>query len=155
MLCFNANSFNSSHPGAVYMCKYIYKSALGQIMACHLLPGHYLNHCWNIANWTLRKILQWNLNQNTKLFIHDNAFKMWSVKWRPFGPGLDLLTFQLKCCSHVYIYPKHSHQTCLQMVSYLTVYLFTPNLVKLLVRPPGFSRLCKQKCGNFIWISNW
>ena len=26
-----------------------------------------------IVNWTLRSKLQWNFNQNTKLFIHENA----------------------------------------------------------------------------------
>ena len=32
-------------------------------------PSHYLNQCWSIVNWTLMN----NFNQNTKLFIHDNA----------------------------------------------------------------------------------
>ena len=34
-------------------------------------PG--LNQCWNIINWTPGNKLQWNFNQNTKLFIHENA----------------------------------------------------------------------------------
>ena len=38
-------------------------------------PSHYLNQCWLIVNWTLRNKIQWNLNQNTKLFIHENAFE--------------------------------------------------------------------------------
>ena len=33
---------------------------------------YYLNKCW-IFNGTLRNKLQWNFNQNTKLFIHENA----------------------------------------------------------------------------------
>ena len=33
----------------------------------------YLNQCWEIVYWTLRNKLQWNFNQNTKLFIHKNA----------------------------------------------------------------------------------
>ena len=37
------------------------------------MPGHYLNQCWGIVNWTLRNKLQWNFNKNTKLLIHRNA----------------------------------------------------------------------------------
>ena len=45
-----------------------------------LSPGrrqlsHYLNQCWNIVNWTLRNKLQWNLNRNSNIFIHENAFE--------------------------------------------------------------------------------
>ena len=36
-------------------------------------PGHYLNQCWIIVNWTLRNKIQWNLNQNSKLFFHEHA----------------------------------------------------------------------------------
>ena len=32
-------------------------------------------HCWLIVNWTLKNKPQWNWNQNTKLFIHKNAFE--------------------------------------------------------------------------------
>ena len=39
-------------------------------------PSHYLNQSWFIVYyWTLRNKLQWNLNQNTKLVIHENAFE--------------------------------------------------------------------------------
>ena len=38
-------------------------------------PSHYLNQCWVIVNWTLWNKVQWNFNQNTKLFIHENAFE--------------------------------------------------------------------------------
>ena len=31
--------------------------------------------CWLIVNWSLRNKFQWNLNWNTKLFIHENAFE--------------------------------------------------------------------------------
>ena len=37
-------------------------------------PSHYQNQCWFIVNWTLGNKLQWNQNQNTKVFIHENAF---------------------------------------------------------------------------------
>ena len=55
-------------------------SELGQhwfrywLVACSV-PSHYLNQNWLIVNWTLRNKLQWNSNQNTKLFIHENAFE--------------------------------------------------------------------------------
>ena len=49
--------------------------------------SHYLNQCWIIVYWTLRKKLHWNFNQNTKLFIHKNASENMSVKYRPFFQG--------------------------------------------------------------------
>ena len=43
-------------------------------MACRLFGAKPLsNQCWAIINWTPRNKLQWNFNQNTKLFIHENA----------------------------------------------------------------------------------
>ena len=36
-------------------------------------PSHYPNQCGFIVNWTLKNQLQWNFNQNTKIFIHENA----------------------------------------------------------------------------------
>ena len=49
-------------------------SALGFIwLVAWSAPSHCLKQCWNIVNWTLRNKLQWNFNQNTKLFIHENA----------------------------------------------------------------------------------
>ena len=37
--------------------------------------SQYLNLCCVDVNWTLKNKLQWNYNQNTKLFIHENAFE--------------------------------------------------------------------------------
>ena len=42
-------------------------------------PSHYLNQCWNIFNWTLRNKFRWNLNQNSYIFIQENAFE--NVVW--------------------------------------------------------------------------
>ena len=39
------------------------------------MPSHYLNQCWNIVNWTLTYKLQWNIDQNSCIFIQENAFK--------------------------------------------------------------------------------
>ena len=57
-----------------YMHQWI-KSALVQIMACRLFSTKPFSKpmCWVIVNWTLRNKLQLNFNQNTKLFIHENA----------------------------------------------------------------------------------
>ena len=44
-------------------------SVLVQAMAA----SHYLKQCWVIVNLTRRNELQWNLNQNTELFIQENA----------------------------------------------------------------------------------
>ena len=30
---------------------------------------------WNIVNWTLRNKLQWKFNQNSNIFIHENAIE--------------------------------------------------------------------------------
>ena len=67
---------NSSPPSAIYMCQWI-RSALVQIMACRLFGAKplYLNQCWFIVNRTLGNKLQWNFNQNTKPFSHENAFE--------------------------------------------------------------------------------
>ena len=36
--------------------------------------------CWNIFNWTLGNKLQWNLNQNSYIFIQENALE--NVVWK-------------------------------------------------------------------------
>ena len=64
---------NSSPPSAAW-------TGLGQpwfrqcLVACSA-PSHCLDQCWLIVNSTLRNKLQWNSNQNTKLFIHENAYE--------------------------------------------------------------------------------
>ena len=40
-----------------------------------LAPSHYLNQCWNIANWTLWNKLQWNFDWYSCFFIRRNAFE--------------------------------------------------------------------------------
>ena len=49
----------------------------GQVMACRLLDTKplYLTQCCIVDNYTLGHKLQGNLNQNTKLFIHENALE--------------------------------------------------------------------------------
>ena len=50
-------------------------------------PSHYLNQCWIIVNWTLRNKLQWNVDQNIKLFILKMHLKKSSTKWHHFVQG--------------------------------------------------------------------
>ena len=38
-------------------------------------PSHYLNQCWIIVNWNPRNKFQWNLDQNTIIFIQENAIE--------------------------------------------------------------------------------
>ena len=65
--------FNSPPTSAAYMRQWI-GWTLVQVMACaNSAPSHYLNQWWDIINWALRNKLQWNFNQNTKLFIQQNA----------------------------------------------------------------------------------
>ena len=45
-----------------------------------------------IFNWTPRRKLHWNSNQNTKLFIHENAYKDVVCEMAAFFPGQDELT---------------------------------------------------------------
>ena len=45
-----------------------------------LAPNHYLNQCWDFVNWNLRNKLQCNLNQNSYIFIPENAFE--TIMWK-------------------------------------------------------------------------
>ena len=38
-------------------------------------PNHYLNQCWNIANWTLGNKLLWNFKRIPCIFIEENVFE--------------------------------------------------------------------------------
>ena len=81
----NSSLSNHPHPhppSAPYMCWWT-ASALVQVMACHLFGTKPIPE----PMLTLRNKLQWNLNKNTKLFIHNNAFEISSVKWRPLVQG--------------------------------------------------------------------
>ena len=42
-------------------------------LTAHSAPSHYQTQCFDIVNWTLRSKRHWNFNQNTKLFIYENA----------------------------------------------------------------------------------
>ena len=38
-------------------------------------PSHCLYLCWLIVNWTIRNNFQWNLNQNSNIFIQEGVFE--------------------------------------------------------------------------------
>ena len=44
-----------------------------QWFVAYSAPSHHLNKCRVVFKLTLRKKLQWNFNQNTKRFNHENA----------------------------------------------------------------------------------
>ena len=37
--------------------------------------SHFLNQCWRIVNWNMGNIPQWNLDENTIIFIQQNTFE--------------------------------------------------------------------------------
>ena len=49
------------------------------LVACSA-SSHYLNQPWLIVNWTLRNRLDWNFNQNIKLFINKKC--IWKCRLR-------------------------------------------------------------------------
>ena len=46
-----------------------------QWLVAYSTPNHYPNQHWVIVNWAIGNKLQWNMNRNTKLVIHENAFE--------------------------------------------------------------------------------
>ena len=62
-----------------------------------LTPTSYLNQWWNVVNWNK---LQWNLKQNSYIFIQENAFEMSSEKWRSFCLDLNVLSVYAARPSH-------------------------------------------------------
>ena len=75
VLHINTVNVNSSPPSAAYMRQWM-RSALVQIMTCRLFGAKPLSKpMQGSCQLDLRIKLQWNFNQNTKLFIHKNAFE--------------------------------------------------------------------------------
>ena len=95
MVPYGVESLNSLRPSDSYTC--ICGSKLATIGSDNSLsPGHYLNQCWNIVNWSLGNKLQWNLNWNLHIFIHENAFenvvrKLAAILFRPQWVKLKLI----------------------------------------------------------------
>ena len=76
----NDGSFNSSYPSAAYINASVNRASIGSdnglspIRRQAIIKTNAVQ-CWVIVNWTLRNKVQWNLNQNTKVFIHENAYE--------------------------------------------------------------------------------
>ena len=68
----NVNSLGLSD---AYMRQYITHHWLRQWLVAWPVPSHYLNRCWYVVNWNLMNKHQWNLNQNSYIFIQENAFE--------------------------------------------------------------------------------
>ena len=64
---------NSSPPSVTYMRQWIGSELVQIWLVDYSAPSHHLKQYWLIVNWTLRNKLQWNFNQNIKLFVHENA----------------------------------------------------------------------------------
>ena len=62
------------------MCQWISSHWFRYWLVAYLAPSHYLNQCWVIVNWTLTNKVRWNFNQNTRLFIHENALENFICK---------------------------------------------------------------------------
>ena len=56
-----------------------------------LSPSHYLNHCWNIVNWTPRNKLHWNFNRNSNIFIQENSLQNVACEMASICLGLNVL----------------------------------------------------------------
>ena len=107
---------NPSPPSAAYMRWWI-GSTLVQIIACHLFGAKPLSKpMLGIVNWTLGNKLQWNSNQNTKLFIHENAFENIVCEMAAFCLGLDVLmcglTVPCTMSLHIFQTAWHPEDVC-------------------------------------------
>ena len=59
----------------IYMRRYSNQHWFRWWLVAWTAPSHYLNQCLSIINWTLRNKFQWNFNQNSSIFIQENAFE--------------------------------------------------------------------------------
>ena len=114
-------------------------------LVAYSAPSHYLNQCWVFVNWTLRNKLQWNFNQNIRLFIHKNVFEnafcemgviLFRGRWVKPYDTIWSVCYDPPCCSGV-------------------ILLIDPNQVPCTLLMNWIERLGCQKKGNGSWISNY
>ena len=86
-------SSNSLGQSDAYMRQWFNHHWFRQWLVAWSLPNHYLNQCWNIVSWTFGNKLQWNLNQNSYIFIQENAFE--NVVWK-----MAAILSRLQCVKH-------------------------------------------------------
>ena len=100
-----------------------------------MAPSHYLNQCCNVINGTLGNKLQWNLYQNSYIFIQENAFenvvwKMAAILSRPQTVNLSL--------------PDDSQKALDPDVQVYTVYIHRVLLIRYIIM------MCTHTGGKFI-----
>ena len=71
---------NSLRPSDAYMRQWTNHHWFRKWLVAWSAASHYLNQCWNIVNWAIGNKLQWNLKQNSYIFIQENAFE--NVVWK-------------------------------------------------------------------------
>ena len=109
-----------------------------QWLVAYSAPSHYLNQCQVIVNRTLKNELQWNFNQNTKLFIHENASEISSAKWWPFCAGENVFSNMM--------------QMILKIVNLLATTWDIPGPQRRPIRYIiSIKRISHQKCTLFCW----
>ena len=72
--------FNTLRPSDACMRQWTNHHWFRQWLVVWSVPKHYPNQCWSIVNRTLGNKLRWNLNQNSYIFIQQNAFE--NVVWK-------------------------------------------------------------------------
>ena len=93
---YDKKHINSSRQGEAYMRQQTKHRCFRQWLVAWLAPSHYLNQCWDVANWTLRNKLWWNLSRNSNIFIQENAsFENIVWKMAAICLGLNVLRFIL------------------------------------------------------------
>ena len=85
---------NSLRSSDAYMRQNKYYHWFSQWLGSWSAPSHYLNQYWNIVNSKLRDKLQWDLQQNSCIFIPKSAFQnvvceMAAILSRPLLPEAD------------------------------------------------------------------
>ena len=61
-----------------------------------------MNQWWLFVNWTLVNKIQWNLNQNTTIFIQENNFE--NAIYKMVAISLDLSVLVLSTLYKVFTY---------------------------------------------------
>ena len=75
-------------PSAVYMLKWIKNHWSRWWLVAWSVPNHYLNQWWNCVNWAFRNKFQWNVIQNSHIYILENTcgnvvYEMAAISCRP------------------------------------------------------------------------
>ena len=94
----------SLRPSDAYMLQWSNHHWFTEWLVAWSTPSHYLNHCLNIVNWTLRNKLQWNFIRNPCNFIQEYA-SIW--KCRLPKVGYFILSLNILCDEQQHGWPKY------------------------------------------------